>query len=49
VTSAAGPPSELKRSRLRQLAERFGLGADSGVAGNKSKAGRAKERPPPPL
>lgn len=25
VTTAAGPPSELRRNRLRQLAERFGL------------------------
>ncbi len=31
VTTAAGPPSETRLRRLRTLAERFGLDADSGV------------------
>ncbi len=44
VTSAAGPPSDLKRSRLQQLAERFGLEPQSAVAVGKPNAGRTKRR-----
>ena len=33
VTTAAGPPSDMRRRRLRELAERFGLDADAAIDG----------------
>jgi hypothetical protein len=44
VTTAARPPSEERRSRLRDLAERFGLDADAAIDGRPIKV-VAKEQP----
>jgi hypothetical protein len=46
VTTAAGPPSETRRARLRDLAERFGLGAEYAVESRTLKV-VTKKRPAP--
>ena len=43
VTTASGPPSDLRLGRLRALAERFGLDPDSAVDSKQSK--RATRKP----